>query len=60
MIDARPEDDSYTHTIIEMFMVEANEAVAWLLSDLKRPFLRHIHPSPDHLGWGGCAAGTAA
>ncbi len=50
VIDARPEDDSYTHTIIEMFMVEANEAVAWLLSDLKRPFLRRIHPSPDHLG----------
>ena len=26
--DAVPEDDAYTHTIIEMFMVAANEAVA--------------------------------
>lgn len=48
--DAVPEDQSYTHTIIEMFMVEANEAVATLLSDLKRPFLRRIHPSPDQFG----------
>ena len=28
VVDARPEDDSFTHKIIEMFMVEANEAVS--------------------------------
>ncbi|MHC4776592.1 MAG: ribonuclease R family protein, partial [Planctomycetota bacterium] len=28
VVDAEPEDDAFTHTIIEMFMVEANEAVA--------------------------------
>ena len=50
VVDAVKEDSSYTHTIIEMFMVEANEAVATLLSDLKRPFLRRIHPSPDQFG----------
>jgi ribonuclease R len=50
VVDAVKEDSSYTHTIIEMFMVEANEAVATLLSDLNRPFLRRIHPSPDQFG----------
>ncbi len=45
--DARPEDDSYTHTIIEMFMVEANEAVARTLRQAGRGFLRRIHPAPD-------------
>ena len=45
--DAVPEDDSYTHTMIEMFMVEANDAVARLLSRLNRPCLRRIHPAPD-------------
>jgi ribonuclease R len=45
--DAVPEDDAYTHTIIEMFMVAANEAVAWLFSGLERPLLRRIHPDPD-------------
>ncbi|HUT57051.1 MAG TPA: ribonuclease R [Phycisphaerae bacterium] len=45
--DAVPEDQSYSHTIIEMLMVEANEAVAELLNGLNRPCLRRIHPSPD-------------
>jgi ribonuclease R len=45
--DAEPEDDAYTHTIIEMFMVEANEAVADLMERLDRPFLRRIHPAPE-------------
>ena len=45
--DAVPEDDAYTHTIIEMFMVEANEAVAMLFDRLGRPILRRIHPAPD-------------
>ncbi len=41
-----PEDTSYTHTLIEMFMVEANEAVARLFEDLDIPVLRRIHPDP--------------
>ncbi|MBI5723854.1 MAG: ribonuclease R [Planctomycetes bacterium] len=45
--DAVPEDNSYTHTLIEMFMVEANEAVGSLLAGLNRPCLRRIHPQPD-------------
>ena len=46
VIDAVPEDSSYTHTIIEMFMVEANEAAAGALSRADRAFLRRIHPAP--------------
>ena len=47
VIDARPEDTSFSHTLIEMFMVEANESAARLLDDLNVPFLRRIHPDPD-------------
>ena len=47
VIDAVPEDDAFTHTLIEMFMVEANEAVARLLDSLNVPFLRRTHPDPD-------------
>ncbi|MGB7159172.1 MAG: ribonuclease R [Tepidisphaeraceae bacterium] len=47
VIDAVPEDTSFTHTLIEMFMVEANEAVARLLDSLNVPFLRRVHPEPD-------------
>jgi len=47
VVDAVPADDSYPHTIIEMFMVEANEAVAALLDRFKIPFMRRIHPEPD-------------
>ncbi len=46
VIDAVPEDQSFTHTLIEMFMVEANEAVARLLDSLQVPFLRRAHPEP--------------
>ena len=46
VVDAKPEDTSFTHTIIEMFMVEANEAVARLLSRVRVPFLRRTHPGP--------------
>jgi len=49
VVDAHPADDSYPHTIIEMFMVEANEAVASLLDRLDVPFIRRIHPEPDAL-----------
>ncbi len=45
--DAHPEDDSYTHTIIEMFMVEANEAVASILKQDGRNYLRRVHPDPE-------------
>ncbi len=46
MIGVEPEDTSFSHTIIEMFMVEANEAVAELFSSLAVPHLRRIHPEP--------------
>lgn len=48
VIDAQPEDDAYTHKIIEMFMVEANEALARTFDDLDIPILRRIHPEPAH------------
>ena len=46
VVGTEPEDTSFTHTLIEMFMVEANEAVARLLDSLHAPFLRRIHPEP--------------
>jgi ribonuclease R len=53
--DAHPADDSYPHTIIEMFMVEANDAVASLLDRLNIPFMRRIHPEPDALSMANLA-----
>jgi ribonuclease R len=50
VVDAHPAETSYPHTIIEMFMVEANEAVASLLDRYNIPFMRRIHPEPDALG----------
>jgi len=47
VIDALPEDNAFTHTIIEMFMVEANEAVARWLTKAGLPVLRRIHPDPE-------------
>jgi len=49
VIDAEPAENSYPHTIIEMFMVEANEAVAALLDRFRVPFMRRIHPDPDSI-----------
>jgi len=46
VIDAVPADDSFPHKIIEMFMVEANEAVARLLLECDVPYLRRIHDAP--------------
>ena len=46
VIDAVPEDDAYTHKIIEMFMVEANEALARAFDALTIAILRRIHPDP--------------
>jgi ribonuclease R len=41
-----PADTSFSHTIIEMFMVEANEVVAELFNNLNVPHIRRIHPDP--------------
>ncbi|MHC4069661.1 MAG: ribonuclease R [Planctomycetota bacterium] len=49
VVDANPADMSYPHTIIEMFMVEANEAVAGFLDRAGVKFMRRIHPEPDSL-----------
>jgi ribonuclease R len=46
VIDAHPEDDAFTHRLIEMFMVEANEAVARTFTGLDIALLRRIHPEP--------------
>lgn len=50
VVDAQPEDDAYTHTLIEMFMVEANEAAARLFDDLGIPMIRRVHADPDAHG----------
>ncbi len=47
VVDAEPEDDAFTHTVIEMFMVEANEAAARLFDRLDVPMIRRTHPEPD-------------
>lgn len=47
VIDAQPEDDAWTHRLIEMFMVEANESVAQLFERLRVPLLRRTHPDPE-------------
>jgi len=49
VVDARPADSSYPHTVIEMFMVEANEAVAGFLDRRNADVMRRIHPQPDSL-----------
>ncbi len=43
---AEPAQTSFANTIIEMFMVEANEAVARELTRRGFQFLRRIHPPP--------------
>ncbi|MCL4197014.1 MAG: ribonuclease R [Phycisphaerales bacterium] len=47
VIGAEPEDDASTHGLIEMFMVEANEALARLFDRLGVPILRRTHPDPS-------------
>ncbi|MCE9590176.1 MAG: VacB/RNase II family 3'-5' exoribonuclease [Planctomycetes bacterium] len=47
VVDAQPQDTSFTHTLIEMFMVEANEATARLFNSLHVPMIRRVHPDPD-------------
>jgi ribonuclease R len=52
IIDVRPAGREFSHTIIEMFMVEANEAVARTLSEIGVPFLRRIHDARKELADG--------
>ncbi len=47
VVGVKDEDHSFTHTLIEMFMVEANEASARLLDTLHVPYLRRVHPEPE-------------
>jgi len=47
VVAAHPEDTSFSHRIIEMFMVEANEAVARELDRAGPTYIRRIHPQPD-------------
>ena len=42
-----PEDGAFTHTLIEMFMVEANEALARTFADITVPLIRRVHPEPS-------------
>src|SRR5262249_23305070 len=42
VVDAEREDDAYTHTLIEMFMVEANEVLARLFEKFDVPLLRRV------------------
>ena len=46
VVAAHPEDTSFSHRIIEMFMVEANEAVARELDRMGVSYIRRIHPEP--------------
>jgi ribonuclease R len=50
VIDAQPEDDAFTHKLIEMCMVEANEAAARLFHRADVPMIRRVHPDPDAHG----------
>jgi ribonuclease R len=46
VVGVTPTDSSFSHTIIEMFMIEANEAVGRLFAEIGVPHLRRIHPDP--------------
>ncbi len=46
VVDAVKEDDAFTHTLIEMFMVEANEAAARVFANLDVPMIRRVHADP--------------
>ncbi len=52
VVDVVPADTSFSHTIIEMFMVEANEAVSGLLAGQGVPHLRRVHGPPEDLAEG--------
>jgi ribonuclease R len=46
VVDAHPEPTDFSHRIIEMFMIEANEAVARLCAERGVPLMRRVHPDP--------------
>ncbi|MCA9243483.1 MAG: VacB/RNase II family 3'-5' exoribonuclease [Phycisphaerales bacterium] len=46
VIGSRAADTSYSHTVIEMFMVEANEAVATMLTKRGVAHIRRAHEPP--------------
>lgn len=50
--DALPKEHLFTHTLIEMFMVEANEAIAELLTKRGVPVIRRVHPRPTAENFG--------
>jgi ribonuclease R len=47
VLDGAPKADLYSHRVIEMLMVEANEAVARALYEAEIPALRRVHPAPS-------------
>ena len=47
IVGAGAAESSFSHTIIEMFMVEANEAVSRRLTEAGLAHLRRVHPTPD-------------
>jgi ribonuclease R len=47
VVDGAPKPHIYSHRVIEMLMVEANEAVARALFDAQIPTLRRVHPEPS-------------
>ncbi|MEW6199294.1 MAG: RNB domain-containing ribonuclease [Planctomycetota bacterium] len=47
VLDGGPADTGFSHTLIEMFMVEANEAVSRALTQAGLEHLRRVHPEPD-------------
>lgn len=49
-------DNNFAHTIIEMFMVEANEAVSAALHEHRITHLRRVHPEPESEGLPALAA----
>jgi ribonuclease R len=49
-IRSGPTETSYSHTLIEMFMVEANEVVAEALESAGLPQIRRVHDAPDEAG----------
>ncbi len=52
VVGVKPAETSYSHKIIEMFMVEANEAVAGVLRSQDVPFLSRVHDEPKGLAEG--------
>ncbi len=47
VVDAGPAESSFPHTLIERFMIAANEAVSAALDEAGIAHLRRVHPAPD-------------